>query len=121
VRVVAAGEKPKDEDENDDEVDPFSPGRDSGIVDIAGRVRVLVEPPREWRQMLRQVSSLPPQLSHRGHRRSCASAGGATARVAPDAAPGELPPPTALPSWTSPVVCECWWSHRASGARCCAR
>jgi hypothetical protein len=54
---------------------------------------VLVEPPREWRQMLRQVSSLPPQLSHRGHRRSCASAGGATARVAPDAAPGELPSP----------------------------
>jgi hypothetical protein len=36
-------------------VDPFTPGRDSGIVDISGRVRVLVEPVREWRQMLRQV------------------------------------------------------------------
>ena len=55
VRVVPAGEKPKDEDENEEEVDPYTPGRDSGIVDISGRVRVLVEPVREWRQMLRQV------------------------------------------------------------------
>lgn len=37
------------------QVDPYTPGRDSGIVDISGRVRVLVEPVREWRQMLRQV------------------------------------------------------------------
>jgi tricorn protease len=46
VRVVRAGEKPKD---NSPE-----PGRKSGWIDLA-RIKLLVSPPAEWRQMYREA------------------------------------------------------------------
>jgi tricorn protease-like protein/C-terminal processing protease CtpA/Prc len=55
LRVLRAGEKPREEDDDEQPVDPDRPGPDSGLVDIGGRVRLEVHPGAEWRQMLREV------------------------------------------------------------------
>ncbi len=49
VRVVRAGEKPKD--------NSSEPGRKSGWIDLA-RIKLLVSPPAEWRQMYRGARRL---------------------------------------------------------------
>lgn len=51
LRLIRSGEKPEEH-----LPDP-TPGRRSGFVDL-GRVRVTVEPPREWAQMLREAHRL---------------------------------------------------------------
>ncbi|HVM08710.1 MAG TPA: PDZ domain-containing protein [Acidimicrobiales bacterium] len=45
LRAIKAGEKPPEDDAGD------APGRRSGWIDL-GRIRVSVDPPSEWRQML---------------------------------------------------------------------
>jgi C-terminal processing protease CtpA/Prc len=55
LRVLRAGEKPREEDDDEQPVDPDRPGPDSGLIDIGGRVRLEVHPGAEWRQMLREV------------------------------------------------------------------
>ena len=52
VRVYEAGEKPPDDDDDDDaQVDPDKPGEASGLVDVASRVTLVVDRPKELRQM----------------------------------------------------------------------
>ena len=55
LRVLRAGEKPREEDDDEQPVDPDRPGPDSGLIDIGGRVRLEVHPAAEWRQMLREA------------------------------------------------------------------
>ena len=51
LRVHKAGEKPLEEDDDDEEIDPDAPGEASGLVDVEGRVLLQVHTRREWRQM----------------------------------------------------------------------
>ena len=51
VRVFSTGAKPPTEDSDDEEVDPAAFTPQSGLIDL-DRVRLLVEPEREWAQML---------------------------------------------------------------------
>jgi hypothetical protein len=53
--VLPAGEKPKEEDEEDGEaIDRLAPGRDSGAIDLA-RVQLGVTPVAEWGQLVRDI------------------------------------------------------------------
>jgi hypothetical protein len=55
LRVHRAGYKPEDEDSDGEEVDPDGFDRRSGLIDVEGRVQVMVDPAREWAQMLAEV------------------------------------------------------------------
>lgn len=50
LRLVPSGEKPKDDDE--------APGRESGYLDLAGRVRLEIDPLAEWAQMFEEAWQL---------------------------------------------------------------
>ena len=52
VRAYKAGAKPDDEDSDGEEVDDTAPNRRSGLIDIDGRVDVVIDPVAEWAQML---------------------------------------------------------------------
>lgn len=54
LRVLKGGEKP-------DEKAGFEPGRQSGILSL-GRVKLEVDPPTEWRQMLREAWQLQKEF-----------------------------------------------------------
>jgi tricorn protease-like protein len=55
LRVLRAGEKPREEDDADASIDAGEHSAESGLIDIEGRVRIGVRPAAEWRQMLREV------------------------------------------------------------------
>ncbi len=55
LRVLRAGEKPREEDDADAPIDAGEHSAESGLIDIDGRIRIGVRPAAEWRQMLREV------------------------------------------------------------------
>ena len=52
LRAYKAGAKPDDEDSDGEDVDDTAPNRRSGLIDIDGRLDVVVDPGAEWAQML---------------------------------------------------------------------
>ena len=52
LRAYKAGAKPDDEDSDGEEVDDTDPNRRSGLIDIDGRIDVVIDPAAEWAQML---------------------------------------------------------------------
>jgi tricorn protease len=55
LRVYKAGVKPDDEDSDGEEVDWDNYDRRSGLIDVEGRIQVMVDPRKEWAQMLGEV------------------------------------------------------------------
>lgn len=55
LRVYKAGVRPDDEGSDSEELDQQLCDRRTGLVNLDGRIRVLVEPQREWAQMLGEV------------------------------------------------------------------
>ena len=52
LRAYKAGAKPDDEDSDGEEVDEDAFNRASGLLDLEGRLRIVVDPAKEWAQML---------------------------------------------------------------------
>ena len=64
VRVYKAGEKPQSEDDEDEDVDSEAPGEGSGLVDVEGRIMLLVDVAKEWQQMFYEAWSAAARHSH---------------------------------------------------------
>ena len=52
LRAHKAGAKPEDEDSDGEEIDDDAFDRASGLLDLEGRLRIVVDPAKEWAQML---------------------------------------------------------------------
>lgn len=55
LRVYKAGVRPEEEGSDSEELDQMRCDRRTGLVNLDGRIRVLVDPAREWAQMLGEV------------------------------------------------------------------
>lgn len=55
LRVYKAGVRPEEEGSDSEELDQQLCDRRTGLVNLDGRIRVLVDPQREWAQMLGEV------------------------------------------------------------------
>lgn len=55
LRVYKAGVRPEEDGSDSEELDQHSCDRRTGLINLDGRVRVLVDPAKEWAQMLGEV------------------------------------------------------------------
>ena len=55
LRVYKAGMRPEEEGSDSEELDQQVFDRATGLVNLDGRIRALVDPAKEWAQMLGEV------------------------------------------------------------------